>query len=211
MTPVEAITRAITWAVETHQLTAAQVADARAWLETHQPKAEPTIRLIIPGPVPRKNARTRIRVVVSPKPPRSNKAPRCPRCKSRLSLFPQPYPTDEWKDWVQRLQLETGNLPRIAKGAWSIRVRTYVDTVRHLDDDQLHVAHGDVDSATSCVLDGLQAAGLVDDDARFVREGATKHFDAAGPRTEVEISPVESAVRKPGKTKRAASGTLPLL
>ena len=63
----------------------------------------------VPGSPPRKNRRTRTRVVTPKgKPP-----------------FVQYYPSTEWKDWVERLALAVGGLPRINGGAWLVVVRTY--------------------------------------------------------------------------------------
>jgi hypothetical protein len=131
------------------------------------------------GQPPRKNRRTRTRVIT----------PRKPGAKP----FVQYYPSAEWKDWIERLALAVGGLERIERGAWLCVVRTYSDTLRHLDAKRLHLPHGDSDGSLPCVLDGLQEVKLLDDDARVVSTIATKHYDKANPRTEVELKPWEGA------------------
>jgi hypothetical protein len=135
------------------------------------------IAFTVPGSPPRKNRRTRTRVVT----PKGGKP------------FVQYYPSAEWRDWVERLALAVGGLPRINGGAWLVVVRTYSNTMRHLDDKRLHLPHGDSDGSLPCVLDGLQQVRLLDDDARVVSSIATKHYDKANPRTEVELKPWEGA------------------
>lgn len=209
---LETLEKALAWAAATHQLDVGQLAQARGWLEQQAPKAEPMVRLIVPGPIPRKNARTMTSVILTPKPAGGRKPRACPHCRRPIWAFVHYYPSDDWKDWIDRLQLEVSTMKRITRGAWAIRLRTYAPKVNHLDEQTLHVAFGDVDSATSAVLDGLQQVGMLDDDARFVREGATKHHDKANPRTEIELTPVAGESRKPGKgPRRAPAGTLPLL
>lgn len=148
------------------------------------------VQLVVPGPVPRKNRRTRTRVVPGRKPGES---------------WVQYYPSAEWKDWIWRLQLASIGVPKIGRGAWAISIRAYTDRISHLDGDTLRLPLGDVDSPTSAVLDGLQdkSVELLDDDARFVDERATKHYDKFNPRTEIEIVRVDpEPVTIPKRTNR---------
>lgn len=78
-------------------------------------------------------------------------------------------------------------LQRITAGRWEITVRAYWSRERHLDVD---FAIGDVDAPLECVLDALHdedGANALDDDVRFVKLTATKHYDPRYPRVEVEI------------------------
>lgn len=45
----------------------------------------------------------------------------------------------------------------------------------------------DVDAPVKCLLDGIQASGLIDDDVRFVEVHARKRVDKARPRAVVLI------------------------
>lgn len=164
------------------------------------------VRIVVAGSVPRKNRRKGYRVVA----PKGKKP------------FITHYLSEEWKDWIARLSMEVGALDKIDRGAWSITIRLFVDRQRHLDGETLHVALGDVDSATSAVLDGLIAVGVLDDDARFTSESATKHYDKSSPRTEIilrrELGPVEqldldatiaTAPARPKSPKRKRSAPTP--
>lgn len=139
------------------------------------------IRIVVPGTLPRKNDRTDTKVV---------KAKKGPRAGKYIVLY---YPTAAWKDWIARLSLETSGLAKIERGAWAIRVWQYCEKWSHLDGGQLHVGNGDVDSSTSPCLDSLKAVGVIDDDARFVDQRSTKHYDRANPRLEILLTRVDSA------------------
>lgn len=72
--------------------------------------------------------------------------------------------------------------PRIYYGLWSIALHAIWPRVRHLD---IPTACGDVDAPISWVLDALQAAGALDDDARITEVRATK---AQGPDPSLTIT-----------------------
>lgn len=74
---------------------------------------------------------------------------------------------------------------RIFWGLWKVEIHSIWPRTRHLDQA---VALGDIDAPISCVLDGLQEAGVLDDDARVVKLEATK---AQGPNPSVRITMTE--------------------
>lgn len=133
------------------------------------------ISLTIPGPPMRKNAKHRIYV-------RSGKG-------NGRTIGRQL--TDEYKRFCQVVSLVWDRerarlrLQKIEAGAWTITVRAYWSSERHLDDIDLPL--GDVDAPLECTLDALADAGAIDDDVRFVELRTTKHYDKRNPRTEVEI------------------------
>lgn len=65
--------------------------------------------------------------------------------------------------------------PAIASGLWRLEVHSTWPRTRHLDQP---VPLGDVDAPVSCVLDALQEAQILDDDARVMTLVASK---AQGP------------------------------
>lgn len=160
------------------------------------------VRFTVCGVIPRKNRRTRTRVVTT----RGGKS------------FVQYYPSEEWREWIDALYLATIGVPPIRRGAWALRIWTYHDKLRHLDDGELDVALGDVDSPTSGVLDGLadKAVAILDDDARFVDEHTTKHYDEAGSRVVVELTrvdpePIQTSKRKKRRCTTSDTTDHPLL
>lgn len=91
-----------------------------------------------------------------------------------------------------------GKLPPATEGAWEIEVAAYWSRLRHLD---LQFAFGDVDAPLECVLDALQAAGVIDDDVRIVRLTAVKYYDKQNPRLEIrlrECVPLDGQLRLGG-------------
>ena len=61
--------------------------------------------------------------------------------------------------------------PNIHSGTWSLRVHACWPRTRHLDID---IPLGDVDAPISWILDAMQAAGVLDDDARVMSLAASK-------------------------------------
>ena len=126
------------------------------------------IRIVVPGPPPRKNARGTIAVV---------------RGRARR-ITPQ-----RTKNWIVALEAAWRRSPwrrTIAKsGRWSVSITTWEEKLRHLD---VSVPLGDVDSVISIVLDGLQKIGLLDDDARVIEVMARKRYSlGTPPRVEIEM------------------------
>lgn len=154
------------------------------------------IRFTVHGAVPRKNRRTRTRVSV----PKGA----APHIKNAFVLY---YPSEEWRDWLARLGESIPANTRVERGAWAIRIWAYEGKLRHLDDDTLHLPLGDVDSPTSAILDGLQdkSIGILDDDARFLEEAASKHYDPDNPRVVIELSRVDPEPLPPKPKKRKTS------
>lgn len=157
------------------------------------------IRFTVSGPVPRKNSRTRTRIV-APASARRGKLVDVTKC------FVQYYPSADWKDWIDRLAAAIPANTKIEAGAWAIRIWTYNARIRHLDED---LPEGDVDSPVSAILDGLQSknggVGMLDDDARIVEECTTKHYDRDNPRVVIELTrvdpePITNRIKRSKKT-----------
>lgn len=72
------------------------------------------------------------------------------------------------------------------RGPASVSVTQWWPEARHLDD--VDVALGDVDGPLKAILDGLQAGGVLDDDARVVEVHARKRVDRERPRVEILVS-----------------------
>ena len=72
----------------------------------------------------------------------------------------------------------------------SVVIRCHWPRKRHLDGTTT-LPFGDVDACIKAVLDSLEDAGLVDDDARVRRVSCEKYLDKDNPRIEVEVWPVE--------------------
>ena len=123
------------------------------------------IRIVVPGPSPRKNARAIVRG-------RHVKAKR----------------TREWTKKLHSAWLRlraSSDTPKINSGRWSVSITIYESRVRHLD---VAVPLGDVDSSITIVLDGLQDIGLLDDDARIIEVMARKRYSlGTPPRVEIEL------------------------
>ena len=129
------------------------------------------IRIVVPGPPPRKNARGTIAMV---------------RGRARRVT---PKRTRDWVaalDAAWRISLDRRVPERLAKsGRWSVSITTWEEKLRHLD---VSVPLGDVDSVISIVLDGLQKIGLLDDDARVIEVMARKRYSlGTPPRVEIEM------------------------
>ncbi|MGL5912262.1 MAG: hypothetical protein ACRCZP_19815 [Phycicoccus sp.] len=136
------------------------------------------IRIVVPGPPPRKNSRAAVAYLT----PKRTKA------------------------WRVRLYDAIGNTAAgIESGRWAIVLDVYEAERRHLGDGT-SVPHGDVDSCITAILDALQpkwklprrkcgrkvliARGLLDDDARVVTAQIAKHYDKANPRVEITLTEV---------------------
>ncbi len=121
------------------------------------------LRLTVPGPVPRKNRRHGLTV-------RNGK--------------PRAFTSSAYAKWIRLLQTAAAGWPRIASGAWLCRIEIFHANLRHLD---VKLPLVDVDAPISCVLDGMQKAGLLDDDVRIAGVYAVKHYDKAKPRLVLEM------------------------
>lgn len=89
--------------------------------------------------------------------------------------------TPEFTDFVKRLDAawRAAGHPVIRSGRWRILVESFWSRQRHLDVD---VADGDVDAPVSAVLDAMQEAGVLDNDARVEELGAVKRWANGEPR-----------------------------
>lgn len=77
---------------------------------------------------------------------------------------------------VEVLWAKAGH-PKINWGEWEFWVHSMWPRFRNLD---VKVPMGDADAPVSPLLDALQAAGALDDDARVMRIVASKGSDKAG-------------------------------
>lgn len=118
-----------------------------------------SFRVEVRGPVPRKNRR---HLAVA-------------RPHARLINSP------EFRDFAKRLDAawRSAGHPVVSSGRWRLLVESYWSRQRHLDVD---VADGDVDAPVSAVLDAMQEAGILDNDARVVELGAVKSWANGEPR-----------------------------
>lgn len=117
-----------------------------------------SFRVDVRGPVPRKNRRHL--AVAKP--------------HARLVNTP------EFRDFAERLDAawRSAGHPVIRSGRWRLLVESYWSRQRHLDVD---VADGDVDAPVSAVLDAMQEAGVLDNDARVEELGAVKRWANGEP------------------------------
>jgi Holliday junction resolvase RusA-like endonuclease len=68
-----------------------------------------------------------------------------------------------------------------------VTITAYWPRRRHLADGSGLIALGDVDAPAKAVLDALERAGVVDDDARVMELVARKRVDSMDPRIEIEV------------------------
>lgn len=74
--------------------------------------------------------------------------------------------------------------PAIASGTWALAVHSTWPRLRHLDVD---VPLGDCDAPISWIMDAMQAAGILDDDARIMSLAASK-AQSPNPSTIVTLT-----------------------
>jgi Holliday junction resolvase RusA-like endonuclease len=121
------------------------------------------IRLVVPGPVPRKNRRHGMA-----------------RGKGGK---PRAFLAKSYVEWCKLLGAATAPHGKIEAGEWDCSIRIYHGKWRHID---VKTPHIDVDAPISSVLDGLQRVGLLDDDVRIISLKAAK-FYAKSPRIEIDL------------------------
>jgi Holliday junction resolvase RusA-like endonuclease len=92
----------------------------------------------------------------------------------------------EFKLFVQALKLawSAAGHPKIAAGTWALHVHATWPRTRHLD---VNVPLGDVDAPISWIMDALQEAGLLDDDARVMELQASKD-QGSNPQTLIVLT-----------------------
>lgn len=147
------------------------------------------IRIIVPGPPPRKNAKSGTSIGRNAKTGR-----------------PMRLPSKRNKAWRARLYdalTEDGRrLVTIKRGTWALRIDVYDGKARHLSCGAV-VGLGDHDSALEPICDALKTTyktvhgtrvvwshGVFDDDDRIVTSTITKHYDKANPRVEIVLTEV---------------------
>ena len=95
----------------------------------------------------------------------------------------------EFTALVRAMGVAWGGEPKIEAGIWEASIVSRWPRKRNLSGvDGRVVALGDVDAPVSFVLDALQAAGVIDDDARIVTLAARKEWSATWPGVRVELA-----------------------
>ncbi len=74
--------------------------------------------------------------------------------------------------------------PVIRSGRWRVLIESVWPRQRHLD---VSFPLGDVDAPVSAVLDAMQMAKILDDDARVAELGASKSYNPDRPRTIITL------------------------
>jgi len=87
-----------------------------------------------------------------------------------------------WDAWIFARPPDAYGEKYITRGAWKVTIAAYWPRQRHLD---LDLAMGDCDAPIKAILDALEFAGVIDDDARIVEIEARKFWDKESPRVEV--------------------------
>lgn len=95
----------------------------------------------------------------------------------------------EFKTFCEQVKRswEAEGFPKIDTGTWHLVVRSTWPRTRHLDVD---VPLGDVDAPVSAVLDALQEAGILDDDARVLELRAVK-AGCSSPSTRITLHEIK--------------------
>lgn len=126
------------------------------------------IRVVVPGPPPRKNNR--------------------PIVDGRHCT---PKRTRTWRARFDRAVADPLR-PRYPdslanRGIWKVEIDVYEARLCHLDVD---VPLGDIDSSVTAILDAMQRGrwALLDDDARVVAMTVHKFHSAANPRVEITLT-----------------------
>lgn len=141
-------------------------------------RAEP-IELVVPGPPPQKNRRYEIVSIIV------KGSKKCPACGNfrRRGIMKN---SDAFLEFVEALRREWLGLVAepIKAGRWRLRLRAYWTNGKQLD---VLVPKGDTDGPISAVLDALQLAGVIDDDARVMAIDARSGADPGRPRVEIRL------------------------
>jgi Holliday junction resolvase RusA-like endonuclease len=137
------------------------------------------IWLVIEGSPPTKNSSRRTRVF---------------EAKGDRPAFAVRHLSGRAKTWRAHLAdaWDQAGCEPIKTGTWIIHVRTFWPrrhTAKALPGTDGTVAFGDNDAPLEAIKDALQACGAIDNDARIVAETATKHWDKARPRVEIQLAP----------------------
>jgi len=145
------------------------------------------IRIVIPGPPPRKNAKSGTSIGRNPK---TGKPMRLPAKRSKA-----------WRARLYDALMENGQrLSTIETGVWVVRIDVYEARKTKLSCGVI-VGQGDFDSCVEPVIDAMKPLrkkvlgrmvvverGLFDDDNRIVEGTVRKHYDKANPRVEITLT-----------------------
>lgn len=87
--------------------------------------------------------------------------------------YARPINSPDFKAFALALEVAwmKADLPRFSSGLWKVSLHAVWPRTRHLD---IPVALGDVDAPISWVLDAMQEAKILDDDARVTELSAKK-------------------------------------
>lgn len=145
------------------------------------------IRIVVPGPPPRKNAKSGTSIG-----------------RNRTTGKPMRIPSKRSTAWRARLYdalMENGQrLATIDAGVWTVRIDVYEAKKTRLSCGAI-VGLGDWDSCIEPVVDAMKSRrrkvagrmvvverGLFDDDDRIVAGTVRKHYDKANPRVEITLT-----------------------
>lgn len=152
------------------------------------------IRIVVPGPPPRKNAKSGTSIGRNRK---TGKPMRIPQKR-----------TSKWRDaFYGALMLDPDGREAfrrgITSGTWVVRIDVYEAKKTKLSCGAV-VGHGDFDSCIEPVVDSMKpklkkvgkrmvivSPGLFDDDDRIVEGTARKHYDKANPRVEITLTELD--------------------
>lgn len=127
------------------------------------------IRIVVPGPPPRKNERHRI---------------------VRISGHGRMKNSDKYESFCMRLLAQTtGKVRIITSGLWIMDVESYWPRRAKLPEGGW-VPNGDFDAPLSSIADALEVAGVIDNDKRIMSGWTSKHYDKNSPRVEITLQQV---------------------
>lgn len=139
------------------------------------------IRLTLEGPPARKNAKHEVWASKGEREPGDTR----PAAGRKLSEAYKAFRETMTAAWL--VERNRKGVKPLTTGELAVTITAYWPTMRHLDVD---VPNGDADAPAEVVLDALQYAGVIDNDARVVRLTCDKYLDRIRPRLEVWVRPV---------------------
>lgn len=152
------------------------------------------IRIVVPGPPPRKNAGGKPSIGRNRKTGKPMRIPMERTMEWRLNFYRALCSTS-----VGREAFRDG----ICSGIWAVRIDVYEKRKTKLSCGAV-VGHGDFDSCIEPVVDSMKpklkkvgkrmvivSPGLFDDDDRIVEGTARKHYDKANPRVEITLTELD--------------------
>jgi Holliday junction resolvase RusA-like endonuclease len=104
---------------------------------------------------------------------------------------PRRYNSPQYSAFVRAVRSAAlqARAPRIDSGLWGITIVAWWGRKRHLDgvQSELTVGFGDIDAPIESVLDALQRAGVLDNDARVIELISRNEYMRDDPRVEIVL------------------------